>query len=53
MCVLQFCYRDSTFHHNNYYIKDKTTIEDLLSKFVGSPIDKIVNDCSDLMDELT
>ena len=36
-----------------YYVQDKTTIEDILSKYVESPLDKIVSDYSDLMDELT
>jgi predicted transcriptional regulator len=36
-----------------YYIADKTTIENILSKYVESPVDKLVNDYSDLMDELS
>ena len=36
-----------------YYISDKIMIEEILSKYVESPLDKLVNDYSDLMDELT
>jgi predicted transcriptional regulator len=36
-----------------YHVLDKITIEYILSKYVESPVDKIVSDYSDLMDELT
>jgi predicted transcriptional regulator len=42
-------------HHTSryYHILNKTVIEEILSKYVESPLDKLVNDYSDLMDELT
>jgi predicted transcriptional regulator len=36
-----------------YYIINKAAIQEIISKYVESPVDKLVNDYSDLMDELT
>lgn len=44
---------EKTYPSRFYYIADKTTIENILSKYVESPVDKLVNDYSDLMDELS
>jgi predicted transcriptional regulator len=36
-----------------YYIINKAAIQEIISKYVESPVDKLVNVYSDLMDELT